>query len=159
MIRLVKVPYDVNSPHGGVQACLRKKQEVARTYEQGGVHGISSGSCCAYVEYLDESGNVDNVFGNSRVRMPFFKSTVQHTPEAENRTACYHGELSALWHVLEADLRPENVLSLYIEMSPCGKCKSALDNILGDKEVLYSFDYHTESAQWVEAANRLCRAA
>ncbi len=151
MIRLMKVPYAINSPHGSVQACLRKKREVTRLRADGGITGIGPASCCCFVEYLRPDGSADNVFGNSRIRVPFFKSS-----RGEVSTACVHGELSALWHVLGDIADIGDVLSIYIEMSPCPKCRAALDNILGDKDVLYSFDYETEIPRWEAAARQLC---
>lgn len=146
-----KVPYDINSVEGTVQACLRKKREVARSRAEGGVTGIGAESCCSFVEYLDSNGQVDNVFGNSRVRVPFRVNGV------DIANACVHGELNALWNAMADEPGIPTILSLYIEMSPCTRCRSALENLLQpNQEVLYSFDHPGEVQAWKAAARRLC---
>ena len=77
------------------------------------------------------------------------------------KTACAHGELTALWNVLAEDNTTiPTILEIYIEMSPCVKCTSALNNLLQpNQEVLYSFLHPCQVEQWKAAARqrRSCR--
>jgi hypothetical protein len=148
---LVKVPYDVNSANGTVRACLQKKREVAQPSNNGGINGIGAASCCSFVVYVKGNGEVDNVFGNSRIRIPFKVNGV------EVANACAHGELTALWNAMADEPSIPTIISMYIEMSPCVKCQSALDNLLQPgQEILYSFDHPGEVAAWQLAARQLC---
>jgi deoxycytidylate deaminase len=50
-----------------------------------------------------------------------------------------------------------SIVGIYIEMSPCERCSSALANLVGDSvEIYYSFDYKTQKADWEAAAKKLC---
>ncbi|AKK67151.1 hypothetical protein ISN35_11965 [Xanthomonas translucens pv. undulosa] len=150
-MQLTKVPYDLNSANGAVQACLRKKREVAQSADAGGVNGIGAASCCSFVSYLNSNGKVDNVFGNSRIRIPFRVNGV------EVANACAHGELTALWNAMADEPGIPTIISMYIEMSPCDKCRSALNNLLPPgQEIFYSFDHPSEVAAWTAAARHLC---
>lgn len=149
---LTPVAYRLDSPRGSVQACLQKKQEVAAPRAEGGINGIGAVSCCSYVSYVRSNGTHDNVFGNSRIRVPFRVEGV------EVRLACVHGELTALWNVLEDEGGLTfTILEMYIEMSPCRNCVQALTNLLPEnQEVLYSFDWETQRHDWMAAAQALC---
>lgn len=151
MAKLTKVAYDINSKEGAVQACLRKKKEVSGNVDQGGINGIGSQSCCSFVSYINKDGRPDNIFGNSRIRVPFKVNGL------DVGTACVHGELTTLWNILQDEERIPTILSMYIEMSPCEKCSKALENILPpDQEILYSFDHPGEVKAWSDAAKKLC---
>jgi len=148
---LIKVPYDINSANGVVQACLRKKREVVQSKDDGGITGIGAGSCCSFVSYMTNGGDVDNVFGNSRIRIPFKVNGI------EIANACAHGELTALWNAIADEPSIPTILAMYIEMSPCTKCQSALDNLLQPgQEIYYSFDHPGEVKAWQTAAKHLC---
>lgn len=151
MANLKRVAYDINGPVGEVRACLAKKREVSGDLDHGGINGIGSQSCCSYVVYVKRNDEIDNVFGNSRIRVPFKVNGV------DIGTACVHGELSALWNIIEEEDRIPPILSIYIEMSPCAKCASALENLLPPgQEILYSFEHPDEVADWSVAARALC---
>ncbi len=152
MANLKRVDYDINSSDGAVQACLRKKKEVSGDRDHGGVTGIGSQSCCSFVTYVDRHGRVDNIFGNSRIRVPF-----KVINGVDVGTACVHGELNALWNIIEDEDRVPTILSIYIEMSPCSKCEKALENLLAPgQEILFSFKHPDEVAAWSKAARSLC---
>lgn len=152
MANLKKIDYDINSPEGAVQACLRKKKAVSGDRDQGGVNGIGSQSCCSFVTYINRAGEVDNIFGNSRIRVLF-----KVINGVDVGTACVHGELNALWNIIEDEDRVPPILSIYIEMSPCAKCEKALDNLLSPgQEILYSFKHPDDVAAWSKAARTLC---
>lgn len=148
---LTKVTYDANSSNGSVQACLRKKMEVVKPRIDGGITGIGPTSCCSFITYVKSNGEPDNVFGNSRIRIPFKVSGV------DIAAACAHGELTALWNVLADEDSIPTILSIYIEMSPCEKCALALNNLLQPgQEIFYSFDHPGEVGAWQTAARHLC---
>ena len=152
MAKLIKIAYDINSKEGAVQACLRKKKEISGDVDQGGIKGIGSQSCCSFISYVNRDGRVDTIFGNSRIRVPF-----KVINGVDVGTACVHGELNALWNVIEDEDRVPTILSMYIEMSPCVKCAKALENILSpNQEILYSFDHPVEVKAWSAAAKKLC---
>jgi len=151
MMNLRKVPYDSNSDIPAVQACLRRKREVAR--RNGGVNGIGPISCCSYIEY-ENGGRIDNVFGNSRVRVPYGVSG------SDVKIAAVHAEMVALWQLYEdfKDGLPR-INAFYIELEPCeALCKPALLNMLrADQEVMYSFSHPDEMRIWEGQARSLCR--
>nr|WP_306170239.1 hypothetical protein [Xanthomonas oryzae] len=151
MPNLTKVPYDINSANGVVRACLRKKREVAQSQDDGGINGIGAGSCCSFVTYIKHGGEVDNVFGNSRIRIPFKVNGV------DVANACAHGELTALWNAIADEPGIPTIVEMYIEMSPCSKCQNALNNLLQPgQEIYYSFDHPDEVEAWKVAAKHLC---
>jgi len=45
---------------------------------------------------------------------------------------------------------------IYIELSPCDRCRPMLEDINPDLEVLYSWQYPDELDEWREAAHELC---
>jgi|GEM_PF-727996 len=145
---LRKVPYDINSANGAVRACLRKKREVSQSRDDGGINGIGPYSCCCFVTYLKHgSRNTDNVFGNSRIRIPFKVNGV------DVANACAHGELTALWNAIADEPGIPTIVEMYIEMSPCEKCQAALNNLLQPgQEIFYSFDHPGEVEAWKDAA-------
>ena len=147
---LKQVAYDLDSPHGSVQACLRKKREVSQPPKNGGILGIAASSCCSFVSYIGRDSTLRTVIGNSRIRIPFqFKDT-------EVRTACVHGELTALWNVIEDEDNIPKIIEMYIEMSPCERCTIALNNLLPpDQTVLFSFRHPDEVNEWRNAARSL----
>lgn len=152
MPKLIHVDYDINSKEGSVQACLRKKKEVSGDIDHGGIKGIGSQSCCSFVTYVNKQGMSDNVFGNSRIRVPF-----KLIGGIDVGTACVHGELNALWNVIEDEDGLPPILSIYIEMSPCEKCAKAMDNLLQPgQEIFYSFKHPGEVGEWSKAARKLC---
>ncbi|AVQ07159.1 TPA: hypothetical protein HH295_02200 [Xanthomonas vasicola pv. zeae] len=152
MPNLTKVRYDINSPNGAVSACLRKKREVVRSRDDGGINGIGPYSCCSFVTYIrNGSETTDNVFGNSRIRIPFKVNGV------DVANACAHGELTALWNAIADEPGIPTIVEMYIEMSPCEKCQAALNNLLKPgQEIFYSFDHPGEVEAWKDAAKHLC---
>lgn len=151
IMRLTRIDYDPNGPNGSVRACLQKKRQVSRSRHAGGISGIGTTSCCSFVTYVKKNGHIDNVFGNSRIRIPF------QVNGADIRTSCVHGELSALWNAITDEDGIPTILEIYIEISPCPKCESALNNLLRpDQEILYSFRYSDQREEWERAAHRLC---
>ncbi len=149
---LMKVPYDKNSPHVAVRECLAMKRKTSA-----GIAGIGPASCCSYVIFNHPDRGVDNVFGNSRIRIPFFDKSKQSISE-QNSAACAHGELTALWNAIEDCDGIPDIKAIYIEMSPCPNCRQALQNLLPPRTiVLYSFNYGLETAAWTAAAAALCR--
>lgn len=61
---------------------------------------------------------MDNVFGNSRIRIPYKLDGLEVV------NACAHGELTALWNVMEDEDNIPTIISIYIEMSPCKTAKA-----------------------------------
>lgn len=154
-IALQKVSYSVDSKYGTVQQCLKMKKKVVAETD-----GIGSQSCCCFISFLTPSGQSDTIFGNSRIKVPYQVAEVGKGASKydEVKTACVHGELTALWNLLEGGDALPTILEMYIEMSPCAKCKPALDNILQDgQQVLYSFDHPGQVSEWQAAANHLCK--
>ena len=152
-MNLRKVPYDDNSSISAVRACLRRKREVASSRRSGGVNGIGPSSCCSYIEY-EQNGRVRNIFGNSRIRVPY---AVQGN---DVRTAAVHAEMSALWSLYQDFPNGlPRIISFYIEMEPCRDiCAPALLNMLpADQEVMYSFSHPEETRVWEAQAKSLCR--
>ena len=150
-MNLRKVPYNPDSNISAVRACLTRKREVAR--RQGGVNGIGPLSCCSYIEYRRGRG-IDNIFGNSRVRVPY------GVQAGSIKTATVHAEMSALWNLYEeSGDRLPTILAFYIEMEPCKDiCGPALLNMLpADQEVMFSFSHPDEVKLWEAQAKSLCR--
>ena len=147
-INLIATPYNINSALGAVQRCLTEKKNAAQ-----GITGVSAHSCCCCVIYLDQNQNSQWVVGISRGKIPYTNKTLQQ------RAACAHGELTAFWDVIEEyNGIPPNILEVYIEMSPCAKCKPALDNILPNgQDVHYSFVHPGQVGLWQAAATNLCK--
>jgi deoxycytidylate deaminase len=145
---LIRKVYDINSPDGAVQACLMAKRNAVHQNK-----GIGPLSCCSFVSYLDRNGHPQRVTGISRGGIPFIGKT------GPQRKACAHGELTALWDVIDTyDGVPQRFLEMYIEMSPCPNCTSALNNILPhDQVVFYSYEYPSEKDAWETEAKKLCQ--
>lgn len=146
---LTRTAYDPNSPEGAVRACLQGKIAAVGT-----IAGIGPHSCCSFISYVRPSdGVVDNVLGNSRLRVPY---AAKATGAVAN--ACVHGELAALWNAIEDCNGVPQILEMYVEMSPCVNCEVALRNLLPPGTVvLYSFAHPADVAAWQAAATNLCR--
>lgn len=142
-----KVGYDIQSKIGSVAACLQGKKDAV-----GSIKGIGPNSCCSFISYLKNNGEAGRVLGNSRNKVLYKNSKVNAFA-----TACAHGELTALWQIIEEEDCIPTILEMYIEMSPCDKCGLALANLLPqDLKVYYSFQHPNERGVWTQAANLLC---
>lgn len=151
MITLSKVPYDLNADNELLRVTLQTKKMSQ-------IHpGIGPHSCWAGVAYFTgQQMGLQTGFSQ-------MKNDLEYSPY-KNQWVKYHGELSGLCQAIEAIARSGNtsgllpIVGVYIEMSPCGRCGPALQNLLPDGiTVLYSFDYATEKAAWEAAATALCR--
>ncbi len=150
-MNLIQVAYDPASNNELVNLTLQTK-----VVSQSDV-GIGPVSCWAGVAY--RSNGVDKIAtGFSQM-----KNDLAGTSPYKNSWVKYHGELAALAQALYI-IEQEGftggalpILAVYIEMSPCQNCMPHIQGMLPDgTDVYYSFDYATESANWVTAARALC---
>jgi deoxycytidylate deaminase len=146
-IDLIQVPYGLDSKNGAAQVCLKRKREAAQEF-----NGIGPLSCWSLVMYMDADDTPQTVLGVSRGGILYVSKT------ADQRRACAHGELTALWEAIDACNGVPKILEIYVEMSPCDKCREHLDGILPHgTQVNYSFDYKNDKDAWKAAANQLCK--
>ena len=151
-ITFEQVDYDMNSKMEIVATTLQAK--VASQSD----HGIGPASCWAGISYL--SG------GSATITTSFSQMQQQLEGESpyKNDWVKYHGELGAisqaLWSIEASGFTSGTlpILSVYVEMSPCSKCMPNILGLLPDGTVVYySFDYETQSADWLSASKKMCK--
>ncbi len=153
MINLVQVPYDLNSGNEIVAATLQTKK-MSQMHP-----GIGPHSCWAGVGYILTQNPVMQI----QTGFSQMKNDLEYSPY-KNDWVKYHGELSGLNHAIEAIMNSGHavkhvfpIVGVYVEMSPCPRCKPALQNLLPDgTTVMFSFNYETEKSAWLQAASDLC---
>jgi hypothetical protein len=124
--------------------------------------GIGPHSCWAGVSYtIDGISKIQTGFSQMKNEIDFSTYT---KPLYKKPYVKYHGEVACLAHALD-DIMNKGwsagvsfpIGDVYIEMSPCPKCMTTLENILPDRTlVMYSFLYSTEIDIWKREASRLC---
>ncbi|HEX5357641.1 MAG TPA: hypothetical protein VFW93_15625 [Aquabacterium sp.] len=153
MITLLQTPYDINAQNDLVRTTLLTKK-ISQSHP-----GIGPHSCWAGIAFY-QNGEIKIQTGFSQM-----KNELEQSPY-KNSWVKYHGELAGLAQAIEVIMGNGHqsgqlfpIVGVYIEMSPCGKCGPALQNLLPDgTTVLYSFDYATQKAAWEKAATDLCKA-
>lgn len=152
-VKLVQVDYGTHSPYALVAETLRTKRASQSD------RGIGPLSCWAGISYGQDS-QLKLATGFSQM-----KNELEGVSPYKNQWVKYHGELAALANAIEVVNSGSfsggrlPIFDVYVEMSPCPKCRPALDNLLPDgTTVYYSFDYATQKDAWEKAARTLCKA-
>jgi deoxycytidylate deaminase len=154
-IKLEKIDYGFEPSGGGIgeglrDFCLEEKKKLVRK------HGFASQSCCAAA--MTNTGNV--IFGNSQ-QLLYFEDGATHYKEDKVKV---HAEKNCITKLINYLVQRTGsgtdasalIKAVYVELSPCPKCKEFLNAVLGNTPVYYSFDYESEMERWKKAAKVLC---
>jgi hypothetical protein len=135
--------------------------------------GYGAGSCCAYIEYLDDDGVLHHDWGSSRMKMyyngEFYKTTtgkLRDHGSAHAEICCLVQHIDTLAQYTKFDRSDvddttvemdfgNRITRLYIELSPCPNCGKILKPYVEQSLIMYSYKYGDDAdmRNW-RSANR-----